>query len=244
MESGASICPEDVKYPANLGSVVASVSSSAQVPPRRIRGLDADQRRAQRHESLLDAALELFTTRGYQNTSIELLCQSASVSTKSFYKLFDSREDCFLALYDRTARQYRDHIGAALAEAPDDETSVTRHLLRAYVDMLAADPRKAQVTFGSARIITPATERARYDNRRWAAEFIEQVWRRYGIEGDRHRIATAVVGGMFDVIADWLVHLHAGPVDTAETHALVDDLTDFYTAVRRGLTPIDTGTAS
>ena len=223
--------------------VVTSRSSSDQRRPRRIHGLDADQRRAQRKELLLDAALELFAAHDSQGASIELLCQKAGVSTKSFYQIFDSREACFLALYERTAQHYRDHISSTLASAPRDEPSMTRHLLREYVDMLAADPRKAQVTFGSARMITPATERARYDNRRWAAEFIEQIWRGYGIEGDRHRIATAVIGGMFDVISEWLAHRHTGPVDSGETHALVDDLTDFYLAVRRGLAALAADTA-
>lgn len=38
---------------------------------RRIRGLDAEQRRAQRRAQLLTAAFDLFARDGYVNTSIE-----------------------------------------------------------------------------------------------------------------------------------------------------------------------------
>lgn len=218
----------------SLSTVTATSASTGR--PRRIRGLDAEQRRAQRKDLLLDAALELFTTRGYTNTSIELICQTAYVSTKSFYALFDNREDCFVALYERTTQHYRDHMGATLGQSPEGEQTAVRYLLRTYVDMLADDPRKAQVTFGDARLASPTIERARRDNRRWAAEFLELIWQRYGTDGDHHRIAIAVIGGIFDVIADWLHD--SDPADITTRHTLVDDLIDFYTAVRQGLATI------
>jgi hypothetical protein len=59
---------------------------------RRILGLDDRQRQAQRRTLLLDAALELFGTRGYAKSSIELLCQTAGIGTNSFYELFPNKE--------------------------------------------------------------------------------------------------------------------------------------------------------
>lgn len=218
----------------SLFTVTATSTSAGR--PRRIRGLDAEQRRAQRKDLLLDAALELFTTRGYANTSIELICQTAYVSTKSFYGLFGNREECFVALYERTTQNYRDHMAAALAQSPEGEQTAMRHLLRTYVDMLADDPRKAQITFGEARLASSTIERARRYNRRWAAEFLELIWRRYGADGDHHRIAIAVIGGIFDVVADWLHD--SDPTDISTRQSLVDDLIDFYTAVRQGLATI------
>jgi len=46
----------------------------------------------------LTAAFELFARDGYVNTSIEQICQTAYVGNKAFYELFDSKEDCYLAL--------------------------------------------------------------------------------------------------------------------------------------------------
>ena len=49
---------------------------------RRIRGLDAEQRRDQRRRQLLESALELFAGQGYQNTSIEQICQHVMIIAK------------------------------------------------------------------------------------------------------------------------------------------------------------------
>src|SRR2546421_699367 len=177
---------------------------------RRIKGLDADERRAQRRGQLLDAALHLFAANGYQNTSIEQLCQSAYVGTKAFYEVFESREDCYIALLRQITERLSDRMVGVLAAAPEDEREASRLLVSAFAHGLVDDPRVARVTFGRGSAVSPDVERQRRLNRRWAANFIESIWRRYGIIGDTldvdpHRMAIGVIGGMFDLIAAWLL---------------------------------------
>lgn len=206
---------------------------------RRIKGLDADERRAQRRGQLLDAALDLFAANGYLNTSIEQLCQSAYVGTKAFYEVFASREDCYVALLRQVTEQLTGRMVDALDKAPDDERAATPQLVAAFAHGLVDDPRVARVTFGRGSAVTPDVERQRRLNRRWAASFIESIWRRYGIiDGrelgvDPHRMAIGAIGGMFDLIADWL--LDADPGDPAHVESLITDLTDFYRLVQAGL---------
>jgi AcrR family transcriptional regulator len=206
---------------------------------RRIKGLDADERRAQRRDQLLDAALELFAANGYPNTSIEQLCQSAYVGTKAFYEVFESREDCYIALLRRVTEQLTTRMVEALRLAPDDEKTATPQLVAAFAHGLVDDPRVARVTFGRGSAVTPDVERQRRLNRRWAASFIESIWRRYGIIGERepdvdpHRMAIGTIGGMFDLIADWL--LDADPADPTHVEALIADLTGFYRLIQSGL---------
>jgi AcrR family transcriptional regulator len=205
---------------------------------RRIRGLDAAERRDERRRLLLDAALELFAAHSYQGTSIEQICQAAYVGTKSFYELFESREACYLALLQRITDGISARVSEVLADAPDDEAEATRLLVSAFAHALVDDPRRAKVTFGEAAGISPAVERQRRTNRRWAAGFVESVWDRYGATPrggrvDSHRVAIGVVGGMFDLVADWL--LDADPGDTGDVEQLVADLEAFYGVVRDGL---------
>ncbi len=201
--------------------------------PRVIRGLDAEQRRAQRREALLAAALDRFASDGYVNTTIEQLCQAAFVSTKSFYEVFSSREDVYKALFTEMSGQLRDEMAGRLGELSDDETETTRRMLVAFITSLMSDPRRARVLYGAWRAITPDIELLRRENRLWAAEFIEGIWRHYGIRGDHHSIAVAVVGGLFDLITLWLID--GDPADEGQIAALIDSATRFYTAVRRGL---------
>jgi AcrR family transcriptional regulator len=219
--------------------------------PRRIRGLDADERREQRRRQLLDAALDLFAEQGYASTSIEQICQTAYVGTKSFYELFDSKEACYLALLQRTSQEISERVVAVLDEAaPDDERLATRQLLGAFAHALVDDPRIARTTFGGAAGISPAIERQRRANRRWSAGFLEDVWARYGVATPRseagrrslHRLAVGTIGGLFDLIVDWLDDEgdgddadEAGSTADHGVDALIDDLTAFYDVVRDGL---------
>ena len=205
---------------------------------RRIRGLDAEQRRAERRELLLDAALDLFATHGYLNTSIEQICSTAYVGTKSFYEVFDSREACYIALLQRTTERLVAGIVATASALPEDEDEAVPHLVSAFAHSLLDDPRVAAVTFGQAGAISPAVERQRRTNRRWAAGFIESIWHRYEEktdDADRHGVAIGVVGGLFDLVSDWL--LDADPEDPGDVERLIDDLTRFYRVVRRGISP-------
>lgn len=202
--------------------------------PRVIRGLDAEQRRAQRREALLAAALERFATDGYANTSIEQLCAAAFVSTKSFYEVFASREEVYKTLFTQLSNTFRDEMAGRLGDLSDDEEETSRLLLHAFITSVMSDPRRARVLYGAWRAITPGIEVLRRENRLWAADFIEGLWRHYGVEGDQHAIAVALVGGLFDLITVWLID--GDPADDEQVAELVESATRFYLAVRRGLT--------
>ncbi|MEV5965788.1 TetR/AcrR family transcriptional regulator [Kribbella sp. NPDC051952] len=207
---------------------------------RTIRGLDAGQRRAERREHLLDAALKLFADNGYLGTSIEQICSTAYIGTKSFYELFSSREECYLALLKRTSERLEEQVaGAASQAAGTNERQEAPMLLSVFVHSLLDDPRITKVTFGMASGISESVERQRRTNRRWAAGFLVQIWDRYDgpppqeQRAVRHSVAIGLVGGMFDLISDWL--LDADLDDQNQVETLLDDITTFYITVRRGL---------
>ncbi len=207
---------------------------------RRIRGLDADQRRAERREQLLDAALDLFAEHGYLGTSIEQICSTAYIGTKSFYEVFDSREDCYVALLRRTSERLEAEMVAVAQRAEGNERQAVPGILSAFAHALLDDPKIAKVTFGQAGGISETVERQRRTNRRWAAGFLVTIWDRYdepsAADHDpraRYSVAIGLVGGLFDLISDWLLDSDLTAPDQVET--LIEDLTAFYIIVRRGL---------
>lgn len=208
-------------------------------PGRRIRGLDAEQRRQARRDQLLDAALELFAADGYHNTSIEQICQAAYVGTKSFYEVFDSREDCYIALLRRITERATTAMVEALRNAPEEEDRAMEQLVSTFVHAFLDDPRIAKASFGEAAGLSPAVERERRSNRRWAAAYIESVWQKYGVPTgqlgvDTHRMAIGMIGGMFDMLGDWM--LDSDVTKASDVDALIGDLVDFTRVVRFGLT--------
>jgi len=206
---------------------------------RRVRGLDADQRREQRRDQLLATTLDLLADKGYPNVSIEQICQTAYVSTKSFYELFDSKEACYLALLQQVSEQIEARMQEVLRAGPAAMDDVVEAFAHALVD----DPRVGKVTFGEARGISRAVERQRRENRRWAASFLEAVWKHYGVASlrrtgrrrlDVHRIAVGTIGGLFDLVADW-TH-DSDPTVPGDVAALTADLVAFNRIVCAGIT--------
>lgn len=219
------------------GSVpsVPTDKPSTETGGRRIRGLDADQRRLARRQALLDAGLELFATQGFPGTTIEQLCQQAYVGTKAFYEAFETRDDLYAALLAQITESTFDRLSSAdLADEGADERSIARRLLTEFAHAFVDDVRVAKVTFGEGSAITPGAERQRRANRRTAALFVEDIWRRYQPELDAasHQVAIGLIGGLFDIIADWVLDRPGSDPDPADVDELVAGLLAFYFAVR------------
>jgi AcrR family transcriptional regulator len=205
---------------------------------RRIRGLDAEQRSAQRRDQLLDAATELFAEKSFSGTSIEQICQHAFVGTKGFYDHFDSKEACYVALLVKLTEQIQQRVIEGAAEAaglgwPQRATPI----VAAFVHAIADDPRLARVTFGESGGISTSVEKQRRINRRWAAAFLDAQWstRPATDTDDEHRrpaLALATIGGMFELVTDWLHHHDDGGASDVET--LIADLVGFLNAVDAG----------
>lgn len=62
---------------------------------------------------LLSAAIGLLAQRGYEATSIAAICTRAGVSRKTYYEIFDNREDCLAAILDDA----EERVLAAMSEA-------------------------------------------------------------------------------------------------------------------------------
>lgn len=222
------------------GSTRRSAPAGAAAAPgsRRIRGLDAEQRRQQRRDALLEAGLDLFATHGFANTTIEQLCQHAYVGTKAFYETFASRDDLYAALLARIVDEVLGGLAESAASRPElGEEELTPGLLAEFAHAFVDDVRYAKVAFGEGSAITPDAERQRRRNRRAAAAFLQSLWERFGAAPTEaeHGVAIGVIGGLFDIIADWVLDLAADDPAPAEIDVLVSRLQNFYRAVRHGM---------
>lgn len=59
-----------------------------------------DRKRIQTRARLEDAAVRLVLEVGLQHATVELICQAADVSPRTFFNYFDSKEDAILGLSD------------------------------------------------------------------------------------------------------------------------------------------------
>ncbi|MEO3786771.1 TetR/AcrR family transcriptional regulator [Actinocorallia sp. B10E7] len=113
--------------------------------PRRLpRGRNAlpleEVARLQR-ERLCRAMAEAMAEEGYAGTSVEDVLKRARVSRLSFYRLFDSKLDCFTASLDRANELLLGWITDAIGTSGTGGDPVERYerALGAYFDMIEAE---------------------------------------------------------------------------------------------------------
>jgi AcrR family transcriptional regulator len=108
-------------------------------------------------DRVLAAAAGAFATRGYNSTTVDDLIAAAQIGVGSFYSLFSGKQECFLALYDRSVSEARAAIAAAAppgAPWPDRFCAGLRRLL----ELAAADPARARVVIVEANTVGPEGE--------------------------------------------------------------------------------------
>ncbi|GAB3865668.1 TetR/AcrR family transcriptional regulator [Dactylosporangium cerinum] len=89
------------------------------------------KRRPETLGRLLDAAEEVFADRGFRGASIEEICRQAGYTRGAFYSNFATREELFLALFDRHAALAIRRVEELAAQAGDTLT------VQAIAEMLA-----------------------------------------------------------------------------------------------------------
>lgn len=70
-------------------------------------------------ERLLEAAIELFASRGYGGTAVSALCERAGVAATALYWHFESKQGLLAAAIDRAATTWTEQIEKSTREVPD-----------------------------------------------------------------------------------------------------------------------------
>ncbi|MFJ8779325.1 TetR family transcriptional regulator [Streptomyces sp. NPDC102476] len=77
------------------------------------------ERKKQRtREALMRVAIELFTTEGYERTTVDDIADAVGVSQRTFFRYFAGKEDAALALDAMTVTRFVDAVRARPAHEP------------------------------------------------------------------------------------------------------------------------------
>lgn len=83
-------------------------------PPNRF-----ELRRRRSRAALIEAAIELFQTKGVQSTSLEEICERADVAVRTFFNHFETREHLHETIAHQRVAQIAELLdGSALDERP------------------------------------------------------------------------------------------------------------------------------
>ena len=72
-----------------------------------------------RHETILDAALHVFSRKGYHDAAMDDIAAEAQTSKGGLYFHFPGKQTVFLALLDRMAQLLRSRVEAGIAAHSD-----------------------------------------------------------------------------------------------------------------------------
>jgi AcrR family transcriptional regulator len=116
-------------------------------PVRPWRGVSPEQRVAGRREQVLDAALEVFTAKGFTNSRVRDVCRQAGLTERYFYESFPNKEALLVSLAYGIVT---DLVAAAQPGIALVETDIDRAIdvmSHAVVGSLTDDPRRARILF-------------------------------------------------------------------------------------------------
>lgn len=123
---------------------MAGASDRVAAVPTGRHGLPPDIVAAYQRERLLAATIDLVAKRGYRGTSIDHIVKSARVGYVAFYELFEGKEDCFLAAFQRIVEETSEALAAAVAAETEWPQQICA-ALDTLLDLVAADPARARV---------------------------------------------------------------------------------------------------
>ncbi|MBU3060693.1 TetR/AcrR family transcriptional regulator [Nocardia sp. NEAU-G5] len=134
-------------------------------------GQPVEDRQRQRRARFLESGLTVFARDGYGNSSVGAICKDAGLSSRQFYEEFTGRESLLLELYEQIDRQSREAVAAVLADRADASAVDTIDAaVRAYIEAIGRDPRKARVALVEVVGAGPKVEKFRLELRRaWGA---------------------------------------------------------------------------
>jgi AcrR family transcriptional regulator len=170
-------------------------------------GVSAVERRAQRRERLLAAALQIMGTRGWSHLSVRGVCREAQLTPRFFYESFADLDALAVAVFDGivTAATQRLRDAVEAADAPADKA---RAAIGAFVLELTDDPRRGRVACVESVSAEPLMHRRRQVMRDLTG-LIAQVGREtYQPAPTTDRLvdttATLLAGGIAELLVAWM----------------------------------------
>jgi AcrR family transcriptional regulator len=152
-------------------------------------------------ERILAAVVELVAERGYRAVTVADIVKRGKVARQRFYENFASKEDCFLAAYDRAREEALRRVGEATASAGDSFPARVSAGIAALLGYMSEQPELARACLLEA----PSLGRALSERNQRAREgFAEQL---RGGRGETSApeppaaVEDSVLGGLY-----WLIY--------------------------------------
>jgi AcrR family transcriptional regulator len=165
-------------------------------------------------DRLMRAMAKTVAEHGYQETTVRRLLGRAGLSRRTYYELFEDKEDCFLAAYDEAVEHALRLTVEAYQQGEKPEERIERSL-RAFLQFCADEPDIARMCIVEVLAAGPAARARRAETMERLASLMEGALNE--LRGDERLSklsAQGLIGGVHELIYT--------PIDRGETEHLPD----------------------
>lgn len=180
-----------------------------------------EERREARRRRIVDAALEEFSRRGFNDTSVDNIVARARASKTTFYEFFESKEDCVRVLIEREGGALINRVVATAAEGRGARDHIRRGI-RAFITACHDHRALARVLLIEAVGVSGEVELARRDISARFSHVVEEEVRHaqardpFYATVDPEVFGWAVVGAVHEAAIHYLAGAADDPIDFAE----------------------------
>ncbi|MFZ5826620.1 MAG: TetR/AcrR family transcriptional regulator [Bacillota bacterium] len=138
-----------------------------------------------RRDEMLEAAVALFSRKGYHGTTIREISDEVGIQSGSLYAHFSSKEDLLFEIVMQAADQFMGSI-TPIADGPGPAADRLKRAMAAHIAVVSSSPEAATVFLHEWRALTPERRAIVADRR---AEYERQLARiiRQGVESGEFR---------------------------------------------------------
>ena len=109
-----------------------------------------ERERLRHRREILEAALKLFSEKGFHNVSMLEIAKKAEFATGTLYKFFENKEDLYKALVLEQSEKFHRTLTEAI-ERPRDEVEKLRSFVRAKGEVFRANVPMIRLYFAETR---------------------------------------------------------------------------------------------
>jgi AcrR family transcriptional regulator len=189
-----------------------------------------ERKKARTREAIIDAALDLFASKGFEATTIEDIAAAADVSPRTFFRYFESKVDLVMVRNEA----HGDKIGPLIVARPASEgpLEALRQVIQQTMCELLADPsvvRELQVMMSTPTLRNRAREHF-YEEE---AELVSAFAARLGTDDadlTANVMAAAAASTVWAVIERWLA-------EGSQVEHMAPMIDEAFTLLEQGFSP-------
>jgi AcrR family transcriptional regulator len=165
---------------------------------------------ASTRERILDAALDVFASKGYHEARLDDIVETAHISKGSIYFYFPNKERLFLALVDQFADLIERRATEAIARQPRVGIDRVRAAVMAVIETFGRYRRPAKILLVQAVGLGAAFEKKRLEVTDRFAALIKRHLDEAVAVGEIQPIDTTVVahawmGAIYNLVIRWVM---------------------------------------